>query len=314
LGLALAPACARRGEREPDAAAGPWLAVEPSAAGDRRAFEPAGASGGPALESAGSKGVRALEPSGAVPDDRAAVWLTVAALPGPARASLLDDIGAQVVAAEARKNLLLMNFLEEGPPAAVLASRPWLGPALNAARALTCRRWRVPGAGGWVLALAAGASPAPGAFAAWTPRAAGGEAARLAAWPASFGVLVTFASRADASGGAEALGERLASADSAVGAVLAGAPAAPVRAPFSLSARARRSRHELVALAAHLVDGPPAGPACFWLGPSEAEVYVVPRLGALARHASFVDEVRRALRDARVEARCSYAPAAARRA
>jgi hypothetical protein len=147
------------------------------------------------------------------------------------------------------------------------------------------------------------APPGAGSFAAWAP-GDGDERARVAAWPAAFGLPLRFATADDARRGVAALGARLIEAEASVGAVLPGpgAVAPPERVPLAPSARARRSRHELVALACHLVEGPPPGPPCPWFAPADGEAYVVPRLGALARRAEFVDDVRRALRDGRADA------------
>lgn len=264
---------------------------------------------GPRLEAEGGADIAPGEAAGEVPRERDALWLVLGTLPEGPRRALLDDVAAQVTAAEAKANPLLVNFLDEPPPESFFKTRPWLGPALNAARALTCERWRVPGGGGLVRAVAEPAAP-PGegslaaplggaSLAAWTPGSRDIERLRSAAWPASLGLLVRFATGDDARRGAAALGERLASGESTIGALLLGpgAASAPEAVPFRLSARASRARGELIEIARHLVEGPPAGPPCAWLAPLAGEAYVVPRLGALARLAEFVDETRRTLRD-----------------
>lgn len=278
VAIAFAPSCSRRAATKTVAPPGPRLVAEEQ---------------GSARE-------------GLAPDDGRALWLLLASLPEARRRALLDDVTAQITAAEAKTNRLMLNFLDDEPPSSsFFPSRPWLAPSLNAARALTCQRWAVPG-GGFVRAFAEGVAPPEGAVAAWAVQQGEAERLRFAAWPTSFGVFARFATADDTRRGTAALTERVGRDDSPLAVMLSGTGLGPAleRPVIALSARARRSKDEFVTFARLLAEGPPAGPPCPWLAPRENEIYVVPRLGELVRHAGFVDEVRRTMRDAGASAQC----------
>jgi hypothetical protein len=64
------------------------------------------------------------------------LWLALAALPPGRRSNFLDDLEASLASAEARRNPLMIDVVDDDPKDVIRRARPWLLPLCTAAHAL----------------------------------------------------------------------------------------------------------------------------------------------------------------------------------
>ena len=254
------------------------------------------------------EGKKESEPEGLV------AWrglsLAVRALPEEQRGELLDAIREWLATAEMRHDPLRIE-LEDEPPAPLERVRSWFLPVWNAATALEARRWALPG-GNFQVSVVRDGAPSGGlrTFRAWDPPTEQDSlivGARFVAWPVTHGRLMD-ASTLDGLARLKAsVGVHLCDPASRIGllvdrSMLDRSSRCPeLDAIRRLADRARRlasrfgpSESDELArgLLEHVPESEPTTAVRDWLDLGTSEVFVIPRLGALASRAAFDDELR----------------------
>jgi hypothetical protein len=238
--------------------------------------------------------------------------LTLRGLPSNRRAELVQATSDYLSAAEAKASPLVVDLLDDDA-VPFDSVRAWFLPAWNTAAALVADSWPVPGTNWSVVPVRHVTLEArSSAWQAWPtagrPSDPEGDRVRFAAWPVSHAILLDCGTDAGVARVVARLEAQIGDPSSSVGAwtvhpLLEPGPVAEFEAIRALALRAQKlelragrgtTDRWLEGLLSVVPENEPKSGLERWLDLAPNEILVAPRLGALARSARFLQEIREA--------------------
>ncbi len=233
-------------------------------------------------------------------EDRRAAWLLLACMDAGERARVADRLEGAIASEQARRSPLLFDLGGERLEDVLREESQRVLPAWTAARSLSATRWLVPGTSVGVLAqpgALARAGDVRGSDEGPEPRDPWKARVRFAAWPVTRAVRLSSPDRESTERLAASLRVRACEPASTVGLVVGGAlglPGVEVERWREIGRAADRAELSaaLSSLSVGLAAGPPEHLLPAWLLLEPEDLWVVPRMAALARSDAFREEVR----------------------